>query len=190
MKIDQNKAVALTYKLEDVNTQKVLEEATAEHPLEFIFGTDTMFPAFEKELEGLETGSSFEFVLEEDAFGHRIEENITDLPINIFYDESGKLNTDIVKIGETVPMMDAEGNKYQGLILDITDETIKVDFNHPYAGRIMKFSGDILNVREATPKEIEELFAQMHGSCGCSGCGNDQADDHANDGCGGCSGCH
>lgn len=205
MKISQDKAVALTFKLIDVNLDKVLEEATAEMPLEFIFGTNTMVPAFEKELEGLEQGASFEFILEEDTFGHRVEENVTDLPLNLFFDETGKVNYDIVKEGEFVPLMDSEGNKYQGLVLEIGEETIKIDFNHPYAGRILKFSGDILNVREASDEELNALFAQMNGSggCGCScasedqgvesgGCGCSSGSEEGNEHKGGCcgGGCH
>ena len=71
-------------------------------------------------------------------------------------------------------MMDSDGNKLMGSVIEIKKMLFPMDFNHPLAGEIMHFSGNVIDVRDATPEEIATLFAQDGG--GCSGC--------ADDGCG------
>jgi FKBP-type peptidyl-prolyl cis-trans isomerase SlyD len=68
-------------------------------------------------------------------------------------------------------MMSTSGQKLNGLVLEITDDTVKMDFNHPLAGESLFFKGNILEVREATDVEIA---ATLSGGCGCGsgGCGS------------------
>ena len=75
----------------------------------------------------------------------------------------GKL-AEMVTPGAFVPMNDQEGNPMQGLVLEIGDETIKMDFNHPMAGLDLFFTGQILDVREATPEELDH--GHVHGEGG------------------------
>jgi FKBP-type peptidyl-prolyl cis-trans isomerase SlyD len=63
-------------------------------------------------------------------------------------------------------MMDNSGNHISGIINEISEDFIKMDFNHPMAGANLFFSGKVTEVREATAEEIEG----HNGSCsGCSG---------------------
>ena len=66
-------------------------------------------------------------------------------------------------------------------MLDINDEEVTVDFNHPMAGMTMHFKGEIITVRDATEAELHPQCGGCGGSCGDGGC---------SDGCGGCGGCH
>jgi FKBP-type peptidyl-prolyl cis-trans isomerase SlyD len=70
-------------------------------------------------------------------------------------------------------MMDNEGNHLNGVINEITEESVKMDFNHPMAGVDLFFTGKIIDVRDATPEEL----AAIQGSC--SSCGSHEH------GCGG-----
>jgi FKBP-type peptidyl-prolyl cis-trans isomerase SlyD len=63
-----------------------------------------------------------------------------------------------------VPMSDNDGNHLRGKILEITDEHIKMDFNHPLAGTDLHFSIEVLDVREATDEEIDH--GHVHGEHG------------------------
>ena len=44
------------------NEQELMEKATKENPLKFVFGTDQMLPAFEEKLKGLKAGDKFDFI--------------------------------------------------------------------------------------------------------------------------------
>jgi FKBP-type peptidyl-prolyl cis-trans isomerase SlyD len=174
MKIDTNKYVVLSYDLnvgEEGEELELMERATAEKPLEFIFGTNSMLPAFEKNLEGLDQGDNFQFTLSsEEAYGEYDENKIIELPKNIFQVD-GKIDEEILFEGNTVPMMDSEGNRLTGSIVSIGDDVVVMDFNHPLAGETMHFKGTVLNVRDASAEEIAALFSGGGCSCGSDSCG-------------------
>jgi FKBP-type peptidyl-prolyl cis-trans isomerase SlyD len=173
MKIAPNKFVSLSYDLtvgED-GEKELMEKATPEHPLEFIYGTESMLKAFEDNLDGLSEGDSFDFVLTpEQAYGDYDDEHVVDLPKNIF-EIDGKIDEAVVFEGNTIPMMDVNGNRLNGSVVSVGDSTIKMDFNHPLAGETLHFEGKVLVVRDASAEEIAALFAPEPGcGCGCS-CG-------------------
>ncbi|NDV79561.1 peptidylprolyl isomerase [Dysgonomonas sp. 511] len=195
MKISTNKFVALTYDLNvgEGEERELMERATPEQPLEFIFGTNSMLEAFEKNLDGLAEGDSFDFTLSPtEAYGEYDDEALVDLPRNIF-EEDGKLNEDVIFEGNIVPMMDSNGNRHNGSVVEVRDNVVKMDFNHPLAGETLNFSGNILTVRESTPEEIAALFAP-HGGCDCGCGGHDDGDscncgENESAGCGSGCGC-
>ena len=173
MAITKNKMVSLTYdlRIEGANGE-LIEQATTEKPLNFVYGAGLMLPKFETLIEGLEQDSDFNINLpSEDAYGQIDENAIVDLPKHLFLVE-GKFDDEIIKVGNSVPMMSANGQRMNGLVLEITDENVKMDFNHPLAGEDLFFKGKILEVREATD---EEIAATVQGGCGCGsgGCGCD-----------------
>jgi FKBP-type peptidyl-prolyl cis-trans isomerase SlyD len=76
-------------------------------------------------------------------------------------------------------------------VLEISDESVKMDFNHPLAGEDLYFSGKVVEVREASEEEINKM---LHGGCGCGsgGCGSGCDDNSCStddSGCGCGSGC-
>ena len=174
MTITKNKMVSLTYDLMiDGGEGELIEQATAEKPLTFVYGTGLMLPKFEAHLEGVEQGSQFEIKLKsEEAYGDVDENAIVDLPKHLFIVD-GNFDDEIVRVGNTVPMMSTDGQRMNGIVLDVTDENVKMDFNHPLAGENLFFKGEILEVRDATDEEIAATVNS--GSCGCGGdsCGCD-----------------
>lgn len=192
MKITDNKYVTLTYDLNvgEGDERELMEQATAERPLEFIFGTNSMLEAFEKQIEGLSEGDKFSFRLTpEEAYGDYDEEKVLDLPKSIFEIE-GKIDENVLFEGNTVPMMDSSGNRLSGSVVSIDDETVTMDFNHPLAGELMHFEGTVTGVRDASAEEIAALFSGGGGGCGSGGCGDsgcgcgDGADESGSCGCG------
>ena len=188
MKITANKFVAVTYDLNvgEGEERELMERATAEVPLKFIFGTGAMLPAFEEALKGLEVGDKFDFsIAPAEAYGVYMEEHVLELPKNIFEVE-GKFDSEMIKEGNTVPMMDSNGNRLNGSVLEVKEEIVVMDFNHPLAGETLNFSGEVIDVHEATAEEIAALTASS--SCGCGDCDSDCGDN--NEGGCGCNGCH
>ena len=58
-------------------------------------------------------------------------------------------------------MQDNRGNQLQGTIVEIGNDTVKMDFNHQLAGKILNFTGEIIDVREATEDELNH--GHLHG---------------------------
>jgi FKBP-type peptidyl-prolyl cis-trans isomerase SlyD len=174
MKISEEKLVSLTYDLTVAGEEgqiELMERATKEHPLSFMFGMGMMLEAFEKNVEGLKKGDKFSFILTpEEAYGEHIDENVVELPKSIF-EVDGKLDEERISEGQTLPMMDAQGNRLMGSILEIKADVVVMDFNHPLAGETLHFDGEVVDVHEPT---VEEIAALSHGDgCDCGSCGSD-----------------
>jgi len=187
MKIESNKVVNAEYELyvDGENGElELMERATPEKPLNFIYGVGMMLPKFESNLTGLGTGDSFEFTLSnEDAYGPYDDDAVVELERAVF-EVDGKLDEEMVFEGGIVPLMDNEGNRLQAQVVSVTDTHVTVDLNHPLAGETLHFKGKVLDVRDATDEELKAIFG---GGCGC---GDDcSCDDDENSSCG-CGGCH
>ena len=185
MKISTHKFVSLAYDLNvgEENEKELMERATADHPLEFIFGTGSMLEAFEKNLEGLSEGDNFDFVLStEQAYGEYDDDNVMDLPRNIF-EVDGKIDEKVVFEGNIVPMMDANGNRLNGSVVALKDDFVTMDFNHPLAGEALHFSGKVNGVREASAEEIAALTMSLGCGCGCGDSGESCGEKSGSCGC-------
>ena len=156
MTISKDKVVSLVYQLRvDNNEGDVVETVEKEKPFVFLCGAGLMLPKFEENLDGLKAGDNFEFTLKcEDAYGLATEEAVMDLPKNIFEVE-GKEEEGLLAEGNVVPMENNEGNKFNGVIVEVADESVKMDFNHPLAGDDLHFTGNIIEVRDASKEELD-----------------------------------
>ena len=189
MKIAAGKFVSVTYDLNvgEGEERELMEKATIETPLTFIFGTGSMLEAFEAALKGMEVAGKFNFsIAPADAYGEYEDEHVIDLPKNLFEVE-GKFDDSVIYEGNTVPMMDSNGNRMNGSVLSVEETTVKMDFNHPLAGETLHFSGEVLEVREPSEAELAALLEPAGGcgsGCGDCGCGDGGcADGSCGDGC-------
>ncbi len=172
MEAAANRVVSIIYELRrnDQNGE-IVETLGKENPMTFLLGSGNLLPKFEEKLLGLKSGQSFKFVLSsEDAYGPVQETAVVDVPLSIF-EVDGKTDTNLLQIGNVIPMMDREGRRLNGIVKIINTETVTMDFNHPMAGLSLHFNGEITEIREATEEELEH--GHLHQSCGCSGgCGD------------------
>jgi len=189
--------VTLTYDLRvDDENGEVVEQATEAQPLEFLYGAGAMLPKFESQLAGLREGEPFTIKLSKnDAYGDVNDEAVVELPKHVFL-VGDKFDDELVKIGNTVPMMSSNGQRLNGLVLEVNDEVVTMDFNHPLAGEDLYFAGKVMAVREASDEEVAQILSGSGGGCGCgsggcgSGCGDDDCGDdscsteHSHGGCG------
>ena len=191
MVVDKNKYVEVSYDLfikDEDDKLELWEQAPKDAPLRFTFGLGMMLEKFEENLKGLKQGDKYDFTIsKEDAYGEYEDGRVIELDKEIFMVD-GEFAEE-VKEGNIVPMMNADGNRMNGIVLEIKKDKVKMDFNHPLAGEDLNFRGEVLVVRDATPEEIA-IAAKPHrcGGCGGGGCQGD---------CGGCggdssceSGCH
>lgn len=157
MNIFKNQVVALHYTLTEDNEEgELLEETYSSDPLAFIFGVGMMLPGFESYLEGMVVGDTFSFTLSpEDAYGDYEDQAVVEIPITSFADEAGNVNREKLLMGAPLTMHDQDGRSFHGVIVEPKIESIIVDFNHPMSGRTLHFKGEILEVRPATPSELD-----------------------------------
>lgn len=110
-------------------------------PMVFEVGDGTLLPTLEQYLIGLEPADVKEFVIPPEAgFGFRDETNVHEMP----RDQFGADMT--LAPGVIIGFASPSGDEVPGTVLDVHDETVKVDFNHPVAGHTIKFSVQILSV--------------------------------------------
>ena len=198
MKITANKSVSAEYELyvdgDNEGELELMEKATAQQPLSFIYGVGMMLPKFEEKLFVLAAGDAFDFTIaNEDAYGPYEDENVIELDRSIF-EIDGKLDTEVVFEGNVVPLMDNEGHRLNAQVVSVTDTHVTVDLNHPLAGENLHFKGKVIEVREATEQEIAALYGGGGGcGCGSGGCGDEGCgcdDEEAGGSCGSGCGCH
>jgi FKBP-type peptidyl-prolyl cis-trans isomerase SlyD len=164
MNIDLNTVVSVNYKLTNLTTGEFVEETNTDNPLVFLYGVGSLLPDFEANLHNKKVGDTFEFSINADlAYGPASDEHIVMIPRDVFQDEAGNIDETIIFAGAIVPMMDNEGNRLRGTVLALEAEHVKMDFNHPLAGQDLHFSGEILDVREASSDEIAHGHAHGPG---------------------------
>jgi FKBP-type peptidyl-prolyl cis-trans isomerase SlyD len=172
MRITTNKFVSVTYDLNvgEGDERDLMEKATREAPLSFVFGAGMMLPAFEEELLGLRVGDKFKFTISPaDAYGEYNKEHLMELPKTVF-EVDGEFDTERVKEGHVVPMVDSNGNRLNGSVLEVKDDIVLLDFNHPLAGETLHFSGEVIDVHNPTEEEIAALSPESDCGCGDNSC--------------------
>ena len=173
-----NKLIAAQYQLFTISEngeRKLVEETTKEQPFVFITGFDAALDALEEHLENLNRGDKFDFELDkEKAFGEYETSRVIELNKEMFIVD-GQFDSKNIFKGAQIPLKNEDGNFFIGTVLEIGDAAVKVDLNHPLAGKKLNFKGYIIENREATKDEIKTMLSHMNGG----GCGGD---------CGGCEG--
>ncbi len=188
MQISNNKLVTVEYQLFVKNADgslELMEQTTPDNPLKYFHGAGMMLPKFEEHLDGKSVGDSFEFHIDaKDAYGERSDENIIDLPMNIFTSDD-TLDEERFFPGAIVPLVDTNGERINAEIVEIGSEEIKVDLNHPLAGEDLFFKVKVLDTHTPTEEEIAAMNSSGCSGCSSGGCGS------SNDsgGCGGGCGC-
>ena len=162
-KVGPGKFVEYSYKLYDEADGRLLFETPADAPEVMVYGvTPGIVPGLLTVMEGLSKGDKFEVTLPPvAAFGDKNDELLMSLDKSIFM-RDGKL-ADEVKVGAVLPMMTADNLRVEGRVTEIGDQ-VKMDFNHPFAGLTVRYAGEIVEVRDATPEDLPQC-----GGCGCGG---------------------
>jgi FKBP-type peptidyl-prolyl cis-trans isomerase SlpA len=111
------------------------------HPATLQMGTGELAEPFEKCLLGIAEGEHRVFDLPpEQAFGLSNQQLIQRLPLSDFPEDS---NTEVLS---TIELLNRAGQKVSGIVRDRTTEDLLVDFNHPLAGKSLRFEVDIKGI--------------------------------------------
>lgn len=150
------KVISLVYELRQSNPDgELIEMVNIENPAVFLFGLGQLVPKFEESVIKLEKNDKFEFTVSADeAYGLVNPSAIVALPKSTFVID-GKLAEDMLNHGNVINMQDQDGNPLRGKIIEINEETVKMDFNHPLAGIDLHFKGEVIETRPASSEEID-----------------------------------
>lgn len=181
MKITKNTVITMHYTVSD--SDDTLIDSSYDHdPLAMIQGTGYMIKGLETALEGHTKGDKFEVkVAADDAYGQRHDGFVQTMPIDAF------AGIDDLQVGSQLRATTDEGEQTV-IVVNITDDKITVDGNHPLSGMDLKFEVDILDVRSATNEELSHGHVHATGGCGHS---HEEDHEHSHEHAeGGCCGGH
>lgn len=128
--IENGDTVKVEYKA-FVDNDMVDSSETAGKPLEFKVGAGQMIKGFDSAVLGHRVNDEFEVTVSPDkAYGNKDPKLIMEIP------KANLQGADQAQKGMTLLSSD---KKLSGIVVEVNDSTIKVDFNHPLAGKTMKF---------------------------------------------------
>ncbi|MCS6819411.1 MAG: peptidylprolyl isomerase [Chitinophagales bacterium] len=155
MQASPDSVVKITYQLRIKPDGEIIDQATADDPFSFLFGHANVLPKFEEYLFGKKAGEQFSFVLTpEEGYGEFDSDGIIQLSKEAFVWD-GKLQEDLLEINNIIPLQDEYGNTLQGRITEIHEDKVTIDLNHPLAGKELYFTGQVIEVRPASPSELQ-----------------------------------
>lgn len=148
MQVAKHRVVSIDYTVSG-SDKRVLDSSPEGQPLAYVHGAGTTIPGLEEALEGYDTGDDVKATVEPaKAYGERHEELVQAVPREMFQGEV-----------EPEPGMQFQAQTEDGArvvtVVDVQDQQVTVDANHPLAGMTLHFDVHIADVREATSEEIE-----------------------------------
>ncbi len=154
--IQDGMVVSLAYELRLEAGGEVIDDST-EGPIEYLQGAGEIIPGLELALVGSKVGDRNNVVISpSNAYGEYDEEAIESYPLEMFPEDAE------LQEGMVIAMRDQDGNVFEAQIVDMDDDEVTLDFNHPLAGETLYFSVRVVDVREAT--EEEKKHGHAHGA--------------------------
>ncbi len=157
MQISKDKIVAIDYTLKD-DSGKVIDSSKDREALVYLHGFDNIIPGLETALEGKVAGDELSVTVSpEEAYGERDQSKVVDIPRGRFGD------TD-VQVGAQYHASGPEGGSVAVTVVEVKDDSIVVDGNHPLAGIQLNFDVKVVEIRDAAEEEI--AHGHVHGPGG------------------------
>ena len=158
MQIAKHTVVSMEYVLKNQQGE-VLDQTSEGEAFSFIHGTGSIISGLEDALEGKQAGDDLEVnIPPEQAYGERDDSQQQQVPRTQFE------NPDEIQVGMMFHTQTPEGNVSVVTVVHTDAEHITVDANHPLAGETLNFNVKVLEVREATPEELDH--GHVHGPGG------------------------
>lgn len=152
--IADNVVVSLDYTL--TVDGEVVDTSEGDEPIEFIQGMGHIIPGLEKALYGMAPGDAKKVtVAAKDGYGDFDKEAVMDVARSEFPPDIP------LKPGIELQMKDQDGETVHAQIVRVDKETVKLDFNHPLAGKVLNFDVKVVELRSATTEELEH--GHVHG---------------------------
>ena len=157
MKIEKDRVVRFHYAVAETGQESVENSKEGGQPLAILFGHGNIIPGLEKAMDGREAGESFKTTVPAaEAYGEKREGLTQRVPKKHFGAQK-------LEAGMQVVLQTNFGPRAV-TIEKVGMSVVDVDLNHPMAGKDLHFDIEVVEVREATPEEIEH--GHVHGEGG------------------------
>lgn len=128
---------------------EVVDSTEGDEPLAFLQGHQNIIPGLEHELSGMKIGDSKTVVVPpSQAYGEIDPDNIIDVPRSEFPSEIP------LEPGTELEVKNADGEVLSATIASINPDSVKLDFNHPLAGKELTFNVTVVDLRAPTEEEL------------------------------------
>ncbi len=135
---------------------EVVDTSEGGEPIEFIQGSGQIIPGLEKELYGMSLGDDKQVVVgAADGYGELDPEAVMTFPKSDFPDNIP------MQPGTELQLRDNQGRVYNARIVAIEGDEVRLDFNHPLAGKELTFDVKVVGLRAATDEEL--THGHVHG---------------------------
>ncbi len=156
LKVQEGQVVAMEYTLKVDG--KVADTSDGREPLEYVHGAGNIIPGLEKEMLGMGVGESKNVVVAAaDAYGEEDDKAFMDVPRDQFPKEIP------MEVGTELQVQNQAGQPMYARIIQVKDTSVRLDFNHPLAGKELQFSVKVVSVRDATQEEQEHGHVHKSG---------------------------
>lgn len=146
MDVSTGKQVSIEYTL-TLEDETVVDSNVGAKPLTFIQGSHNIIPGLESALDGMKVGESKQVtVTPEDAYGFVNEDSISEI-------EKTYIPEDSLKVGAVLQGQSPDGRVIIARVVEIMEETVMLDYNHPLAGKTLNFDVEIMDVQNG-PKQV------------------------------------
>jgi FKBP-type peptidyl-prolyl cis-trans isomerase SlyD len=146
LKVNDGHVVSMDYTLKVDG--EVADTSDGREPLEYVHGAGNIIPGLEREMTGMTVGESKDVVVTAaDAYGEEDEKAFMDVPRDQFPEEIP------MRVGTEIQVQDQSGQPMRARIETVGDKSVRLDFNHPLAGKDLHFAVTVVGLREATDEE-------------------------------------
>lgn len=163
--VADNVVVSLDYTL--LVDGNIIDSSSGSAPLDYLHGHHNIIPGLEKALNGMSSGQSAEVLVNAtDGYGEVDPDAFAEVERNQFPPDFD------LKVGAPLHVRAGNGSLLNARIDQIGDEFVRLDLNHPLAGKDLLFKATIVGLRSATEEELQNGRIGGCASCGSSGCGD------------------
>jgi FKBP-type peptidyl-prolyl cis-trans isomerase SlyD len=150
--------VSMDYSLRLDDEAEVVDTSAGREPLQFVQGQGQIIPGLERELYGMGVGEEKDVVVSAaEGYGEADPEAFQVAPLDAFPPDM------TIEPGIALQLRDTAGQVFDAFVTEVRPDGVVLDFNHPLAGKTLRFNVKIADLREATAEEQEHGHVHTHG---------------------------